>query len=149
MRYFEDFKVGDVIESGPYVVSREEIIDFARRYDPQPFHLDEEAGKAMHFGGLVASGWHTAAICHRLMVKGVLEDSSSEGSPGINELRWLKPVRPGDALTLRLEVLECTPSRSKPTRGSVNCLFELRNEAGDVVLRYTGVGMFGRRVPAT
>ena len=145
MRYFEDFEPGQVSEAGPYVVSREEIIDFARRFDPQPFHLDEEAGRAMHFGGLVASGWHTAALSHKLLVEGMLKDAASLGSPGVDELRWLKPVRPGDALTLRMEVLELLPSRSKPDRGSIRCLFSLRNQHGDTVMSQRGIGMFARR----
>lgn len=145
MRYFEDFAVGETQDSGPYVIRREEITEFARQFDPQPFHLDEAAGKATHFGGLVASGWHTAAIAHRLFVLGPLRDAASLGSPGVTDLRWLKPVRPGDALTLRTTVLEVTPSRSKPDRGSVKGQFEVRNQAGEVVMSYVGVIMFTRR----
>ena len=145
MRYFEDFEPGQAREAGPYVVTREEIISFARQFDPQPFHLDEEAGRATHFGGLVASGWHTAAISHKLLVQGLLADAASLGSPGVDELRWLKPVRPGDALTLRMEVLELLPSRSRPERGSVRCLFSLRNQHGETVMTQRGIGMFGRR----
>jgi acyl dehydratase len=145
MRYFEDFEPGQVSEAGPYVVSREELLEFARRYDPQPFHLDEEAAKATHFGGLVASGWHTAAISHKLLVQGLLNDAASLGSPGVDELRWLRPVRPGDALTLRMEVLELLPSRSKPERGSIRCLFSLRNQDGETVMTQRGIGMFARR----
>ncbi|MCI0570421.1 MAG: MaoC family dehydratase [Myxococcaceae bacterium] len=148
MRYFEDFEVGQIGEAGPYVVSREEIVAFARQYDPQPFHLDEDAGAAMHFGGLVASGWHTAAIGHRLLVEGLLKGTASLGSPGLDELRWLKPVRPGDALMLRMEVLELLPSRSRPQQGSVRCLFELRNQHGETVMRQKGIGMFARRPEA-
>jgi acyl dehydratase len=147
MRYFEDFEPGQASETGPYVVSREEIIAFAKAYDPQPFHLDDEAGRATHFGGLVASGWHTAAIGHRLLVQGMLNDAASLGSPGVDELRWLKPVRPGDALTLRMEVLELLPSKSRPERGSVRCLFSLRNQHGETVMTQRGIGMFARRSP--
>lgn len=145
MRYFEDFPVGWLGEAGPYVVSREELLDFARKYDPQPFHLDEEAARATHFGGLVTSGWHTAAMSHRMLVEGVLRDTASLGSPGVDELRWLKPVRPGDILTLRMEVLEQTPSRSKPDRGSVRFRSEVRNQKGETVMSQVGIGMFGRR----
>ncbi|WP_233261532.1 MaoC/PaaZ C-terminal domain-containing protein [Vitiosangium sp. GDMCC 1.1324] len=95
MRYFEDFQVGQVLELGSYVVTREEILAFARQYDPQPFHVDEEAGRQSIYGSIIASGWQTAAICHRLLVRAVLEGSSSMGSPGLDELRWLRPVRPG------------------------------------------------------
>jgi acyl dehydratase len=93
MRYFEDFQVGQVHELGSYEVTREEMLAFARQYDPQPFHLDEEAGRQSIFGGIIASGWQTAAICHRLLVGSLLADSSSMGSPGLDELRWLRPVR--------------------------------------------------------
>jgi acyl dehydratase len=137
-----------VRELGPYVVTREEIMEFARRYDPQPFHLDEEAGRAMHFGGLVASGWHTAAIAHRLLIEGALKETASLGSPGLDELRWLKPVRPGDALTLRIEVLELMPSRSKPDRGSIRWRFELRNQHGETVMSHRPLAMFARRPAA-
>lgn len=145
MRYFEDFQVGQVGEAGPYEVTREELLDFARKFDPQPFHLDEEAARKTHFGGLVASGWHTAAIGHRLLVDGLLKDAASVGSPGLDELRWLKPVRPGDALTLRMEVLDLLPSKSRPERGSIRCLFTLRNQKGEEVMTQKGIGMFARR----
>jgi acyl dehydratase len=147
MKYFEDFKVGEIGEAGPYVVTREELLEFAQKYDPQPFHLDEDAAKQTHFGGLVTSGWHTAAIGHRLLVEGLLKGAASVGSPGVDELRWLKPVRPGDALTLRIEVLELIPSRSKPDRGSIRCLFTLRNQKGEDVMTQKGIGMFARRSP--
>lgn len=145
MRYLEDFQVGQVEETGGYVVTREEILDFARRYDPQPFHLDDAAGAATHFGGLVASGWHTAAVGHRLLVDGLLKDTASLGSPGVDELRWLKPVRPGDTLRLRAECLEVKPSRSRPDMGSVRWRFELRNQAGEPVLSQIGIGLLQRR----
>jgi acyl dehydratase len=149
MRYFDDFQPGEVHESGPYVVSREEILAFARQFDPQPFHLDEEAGRRSIFGGIIASGWHTAAICHRMLVEGMLKDTASMGSPGVDELRWLKPVRPGDALTLRIEVLSTTPSRSKQDRGAVRCRFEVRNQQGEVVMTELATALFGRRPSAT
>ncbi len=145
MRYFEDFTVGQKLRAGPYRLTKDELLDFARKYDPQPFHLDEAAGKATHFGGLVASGWHTAAISHRLLVEALLQDSASVGSPGVDELRWLKPVRPDDELSLEVEVLELLPSRSKPDRGSVRCLFSLTNQKGETVMTQRGIGMFARR----
>jgi acyl dehydratase len=147
MRYFEDFQPGAVHESGPYVVSREELLAFARQYDPQPFHVDEEAGRQSIYGGLITSGWHTASICHRLVVEGLLKDSASMGSPGVDELRWLKPVRPGDALSVRIELLSATPSRSKPDRGAVRCRFEVRNQHGEVVMTELATALFARRSP--
>lgn len=144
MRYLEDFEVGQTLQTGSYTVTREELVAFAQAYDPQPFHLDEEAGRATHFGGLVASGWQTAAIGHRLFVD-AMRDTAGLGSPGVDELRWREPVRPGDTLTLHLTVLEVTPSRSKPERGSLKSLFELKNQHGRVVMSHRGIGMIARR----
>ena len=148
MRYFEDFQVGQVHELGSHEVTREEILAFAQQYDPQPFHLDEEAGRRSIFGGIIASGWQTAAICHRLLVESLLKDSSSMGSPGVDELRWLRPVRPGDTISARIEVLEVTPSRSKPDRGSIKTRLEARNQKGEVVMTELATVLFRRR-PAT
>ncbi|WP_224248025.1 MaoC family dehydratase [Hyalangium gracile] len=148
MRYFEDFQPGEVIETGSYVVPREEIIAFAHQFDPQPFHVDEEAARRSMFGGIIASGWHTASISHRLFVEGLLRTSSSMGSPGLDELRWLLPVRPGDALSVRVEVLSVTPSRSKPDRGAVKFRMEVRNQKGEVVMTEVATGLFARRQPA-
>jgi len=149
MRYFEDFQVGQVHELGTYVVSREEILAFARQYDPQPFHLDEEAGRQSIYGSIIASGWHTAAICHRLLVESLLQDSSSMGSPGLDELRWLLPVKPGDTLSVRIEVLATTPSRSKADRGSLKTRMEVRNQRGEVVMTESATVLFRRRPEAT
>lgn len=148
-RYFEDFHVDQTFVMGPRKVTREEIVAFAQRYDPQPFHLDEAAGRASLFGGLVASGWHTMAITMRLMVDGFIRDSSSMGSPGIDELRWVKPVRPGDELTLTMVVREVLPSRSKPDRGIIKSEYDLKNQAGETVMTLKGMGMYGRRPQAT
>lgn len=145
MRYFEDFQPGDVSEHGPYVVSREEIIAFATQFDPQPFHLSDEGAQGSIFGGLVASGWHTASICHRLLVQGFLGQTSSLGSPGLDELRWLKPVRPGDTLRVRVEVVAVTPSRSKPDRGALKLRMEVRNQKDEVVMTELANALFGRR----
>ena len=145
MRYFEDFQVGQVLELGSYEVTREEILAFARQYDPQPFHLDEEAGRRSIYGSIIASGWQTAAICHRMLVRSVLEDSASMGSPGVDELRWLRPVRPGDTISARIEVLEVTPSRSKPDRGSIRTRMEVRNQQGEVVMTESAAVLFRRR----
>jgi acyl dehydratase len=149
MRYFEDFQVGQVFELGSYEVSREEILEFARKYDPQPFHLDEEAGRRSIYGSIIASGWQTAAICHGLLVRSLVGDSSSMGSPGLDELRWLLPVRPGDTLSPRLVVLESTPSRSKPDRGVVKTRMEVRNQKGELVMTEIAAVLFRRRPSAT
>jgi acyl dehydratase len=148
MRYFEDFQVGEVHETGSHVVSREEILAFARQFDPQPFHLDDEAARTSIFGGIIASGWHTASICHRLVVEDTLGKAASLGSPGVDELRWLRPVRPGDTLTARVEVLSLTPSRSKPDRGAIKFRFEVRNQNGETVMTEIANALFSRRSPA-
>ncbi|MCY0997213.1 MaoC family dehydratase [Myxococcus sp. MISCRS1] len=145
MRYFDDFQPGEASEAGPYVVSREEIIAFAKQFDPQPFHLSDEGGREGIFGGLIASGWHTASICHKLAVEHLLSKTASLGSPGLDELRWLKPVRPGDALTARFEVLSTTPSRSKADRGAIKFRFEVRNQHGEVVMTEVANALFARR----
>ncbi len=134
MRYFEDFKPGDV-----------SILAFAREFDPQPFHTDPEAAKRSIYGGLLASGWHTGSLLMRILYDGLLKDAASLGSPGIDELRWLKPVRPGETLSVRMTILETIPSRSKPDRGLIRSLMEMRNQHGEVVLTVRGLGLFGRR----
>jgi acyl dehydratase len=144
-RYFEDIRQGDVIELGSVEVTRDEIVEFASRYDPQPFHLDEDAASRSPFGGLVASGWHTAAMFMRLFVEGILRDSVSLGSPGVEELRWLHPVRPGDVLTGRVRVLETRPSARNAGRGTVITESEALNQHGEVVMRIRARGFFGRR----
>jgi acyl dehydratase len=145
MRYFEDFTPGQVIELGRRSISRDEIIAFAREFDPQPFHTDEAAATRTIYGGLIASGWHTGAISMRLLYDGLVKDTASLGSPGVDELRWLKPVRPGDTLTARLTVLDCVPSRSKPDRGIVRSLIELINQHGEVAVSVKGMSLFARR----
>jgi acyl dehydratase len=148
-RFFEDFRVGEVMTFGHAPVTREAIVAFAREFDPQPFHLDEQAARSSPYGGLIASGWHTAAMMMRMAVDEYLgPKSGSLGSPGVDEVRWLKPVRPGDTLHLRVSVLEVTPSRSKPNRGSVKLNYETLNQSDEVVMTMTGIGMFSRR-PAT
>jgi acyl dehydratase len=146
--YFEDFEVGKTRQAGSRTVTREEILEFARKFDPQPFHVDEEAARRSPFGGLIASGWHTAALCHGILVEELLgEDSGSMGSPGVDELRWLKPVRPGDTLTVHTEVLEVTPSRSKPG-GLVKLRYGVRNQNGEEVMTMIAYGFFRRRAAA-
>jgi acyl dehydratase len=144
-RYFEDFAAGDTLALGSHTVTAAEIVAFAQQWDPQPFHVDEEAAQQSVFGGLIASGWHTAALWMRLYVDSLLGAASSQGSPGVEELRWLAPVRPGDTLTGRLEVLETTPSSRRPDRGTVRIRAEMVNGDGVVVLTMTSRGHFGRR----
>ena len=145
MRYFEDFTPGQVIELGSRTITKDGIVAFAREFDPQPFHTDEAAAARSIFGGLLASGWHTGSLAMRILYDGLLKDTVSLGSPGIDELRWLKPVRPGDTLSLRMTVLETIPSRTKPDRGLVRSLMEMRNQHGEVVLTIRGLSLLGRR----
>ena len=133
-RYFEDYIPGAVFEYGEILVDEAEIIEFARRFDPQEMHIDPEAAARGRFGGLIASGWHTAAMMMRLVAENFLPKKASLGSPGIDELRWLRPVRPGDVLRLRVTVLEATRSRSRPDRGVVRSLMEVLNQDGEVVM---------------
>jgi acyl dehydratase len=148
MRFFEDLVVGERRRIGSYVMVKEEMVAFAKQFDPQPFHTDEEAAKASWFGGLVASGWHTASIAMRIMVVGFIGDFASMGSPGVDELRWLKPVRPGDTLTLDTELIEAQPSKSKNDRGYVRLLHEMTNQHGEKVMSMIGRGIVARRSPA-
>jgi acyl dehydratase len=143
--YFEDFEVGKTYQSGSRTVTEEEIIAFARDFDPQPFHIDREAAEKSYYGGIIASGWHTCSMIMRLMVDGTLGSSSSMGSPGVDEVRWLKPVRGGDTLNVSSTVLEMRPSSSKPDRGVVVYQWEARNQHGELVTTIKGMGMFGRR----
>ncbi len=145
MRYYEDFQVGESVDLGQLEVSAEEIIAFARQFDPQPFHIDAQRARDSIFGGLVASGWHTAALYMRLLVDGLLNDSTSLGSPGIDALRWLQPVRPGDRLRARFTVLECRLSQSRPGMGIVRGLGEVRNQDDKTVMSVESIGFFGRR----
>lgn len=146
--YLEDFQAGETIELGSYTVSREEILDFAKRYDPQPFHVDEEAARRSIYGGLIASGWHTTAMLMRLLVDGLAARSASMGSPGVDEIRWLKPVRPGDTLKARATILEVVCSRSKPDRGHMRAAYEVFNQNGEKVMTVVSRGIYGRRPSA-
>lgn len=145
MRYWEDIKEGEVVELGRRTMDKERMIAFAREFDPQPFHTDEKAAEASMWGGLIASGWLTGSTLMRLLYDGFLKDTASLGSPGIDELRWLKPVRPGDTLTARLTVIEATASRSRPDRGIVRTRMELMNQDGEAVMTITGVNFISRR----
>jgi len=145
-RYFwEDFPVGSVRTFGAYEVKREEVLAFAWAYDPQPFHLDDAAAEASLFGRLAASGWHTCAMTMRMLCEGYLLQSASLGSPGIDNLRWHKPVYPGDTLHVDYTVLEARPMASRPGVGLVKSQTEVKNQHGDVVLSMNGWGMFRRR----
>ena len=143
--YFEDFEPGQVFELGSHDVSEAEIVEFARRWDPQPFHVDPEAARESVFGGLIASGWHTGAMWMRLYVDSMLGGAASMGSPGVEELRWLAPVRPGDTLRGRLTVLDTTPSERRPDRGTVRIRGEMVNQDDVVVMTMTSRGHFARR----
>ncbi len=146
--FFEDFEPGAVFDLGQRTVTEEEILTFARQYDPQPFHVDKEAAVESAFGGLISSGWHTAAIFMRLYVDAVLSNAASQGSPGVEELRWLKPVRPGDTLRARLTVLDAVPSNSNPNRGTVYIRSEVDNDRGETVMTMKARGLFARRKPS-
>jgi len=142
--YFEDIEPGGVYELGTRTVTESEIVAFAREWDPQPFHTDPEAAKGSVFGGLIASGWHTGSMWMRMYVDTML-GSAARGSPGIEELRWLAPVRPGDTLSGRLTVLEARPSATKPDRGTIRIRGEMVNQDGVTVMSMTSRGHFGRR----
>lgn len=143
--YLEDFFEGSVLELGTYEVTREEIIDFARKYDPQPFHTDDEAAKKSIYSGLIASGWQTCAIMMRLVCDGLLKESGSLGSPGVDGVRWLKPVRPGDVLRGRMTVTETRASASKPDRGVVKSRWDMYNQNDELVMTLESLGMYPRR----
>lgn len=145
MIVFEDFEPGQVHDLGERAITREEIVEFATRYDPQPFHVDEEAARHSAFGGLIASGWHTGALFMRMYVDTLLADAASMGSPGLSELRWLAPVRPGDVLRGRFVVDDVAPSTKRADRGTVFFTGELTNADDVTVLRLRGRGYFGRR----
>jgi acyl dehydratase len=147
--YWEDLAPGSTRELGSIGVSAEEIKEFAEQFDPQPFHLDEAAGKRSIFGNLCASGWHTCALAMKLTVENFLNESSSMGSPGLESLRWLKPVYPGDTLTLRHKITESRPMRKRTDIGIVRSIWEMSNQNGEMVMQMEGYGMFRRRHPAT
>ena len=146
MIYFEDLEVGAETEFGSYEVTREEVIDFATKYDPQPFHLSDEAAAKTHFGRIAASGWHTTAMTMAVIARYVVGDEQAGlGSPGVDELRWLKPVYPGDTLTVRGKIIEKTPSRSKPEIGSFRTQTTVTNQDDVPVMRFTSIVLMRRR----
>ena len=149
MLYFEDLEIGVEREFGSYDVTREEVLEFARKYDPQPFHLSDEAAAETHFGLIAASGWHTAAMTMGIIVRSMAkEPQAGLGSPGIDELRWLRPVYPGDTITVRGTIVDKTPSRSKPDIGSIRTATSVTNQDGVEVMRYTSIVLMRRRPPA-
>ena len=143
--YWEDFAVGTVREFGGMKLEKADIIRFAKDWDPQPFHVDEEAAKRSPYGGLIASGWQTCAAAMRMCCDAYLLDAASVGSPGVESVRWVKPVRPGDTLKVRLEVLEARPLKSKPGVGLVKNRWQLFNQDGEEVMQMEGYGMFLQR----
>jgi len=144
-RYFEDYTVGVEQEVGSVSLSEAEIIEFANKYDPQDFHTDPEKAATGPFGGLIASGWHTIAVVMRLLVDKYLDNASSLGSPGIDELRWLAPVRPGDVLTVRAKVFNARRSDSKPDRGLIHTSVETSNQDGTMVMTMKAVNVVACR----
>ena len=144
-RYFEDYVPGGVYEFGSISVEESEIISFSKRFDPQSFHTDPEAAERSMYGGLIASGWHTAALMMRLIVDHYLSHVASLGSPGVDELRWLQPVRPGDTLSLRVTVTEARRSRSKPDRGILHSYCETLNQHGQVVMTMKAINLLACR----
>ncbi|HEV2747693.1 MAG TPA: MaoC family dehydratase [Allosphingosinicella sp.] len=146
MIYLEDLKVGDRNSFGSYRVTREEVIEFASKYDMQPFHLSDEAAAKTHFGRIAASGWHTCAMTMAMIAENVVNtEQAGLGSPGVDELRWLKPVYPGDTLRVESEIVEVTPSRSKPEIGSFRTQVTVLNQHDVPVLRFTSIVLMRRR----
>lgn len=146
MIYFEDMEVGAERVFGSYDVTREEVLEFARKYDPQPFHLSDEDAARTHFGRLAASGWHTCAMTMAVIVKAISKDRQAGlGSPGVDDLRWLRPVYPGDRITISGRIVDKTPSRSKPEIGSVRTETTVTNQDGVAVLRFTSIVLMRRR----
>ncbi len=146
--YFEDFPVGEVFAFGDTLITAEDIVEFASQWDPQPFHVDAEAAKASQIGELIASGWHTGSLTMRMMCDAYLLRTASEGAPGIEEMRWLKPVRPGDRLSVRRTTLASRPSRSRPGIGIVEFLYEVINQHGEAAMTLKSAG-FVRLRPET
>ena len=144
MYYFEDFPVGAVFDLGTITVTEEEIISYARQFDPQYFHVDPERARDSIFGGLVASGWHSTSLFMRLFVDTLLSQTDSIASPGVDEVRWLRPVRPGDTLRGRFTVIAASPSKSRPTMGVVRSRCEMFNQHDELVMTIAGIHFMGR-----
>ena len=148
MKYFEDVQVGDVMRFGRYEVTREEIIEYARQFDPQPFHLDEAAARRSIFGGLIASGWHTGAMFIRMVAEHMTPQHATSGAMGFDELKWLRPVRPGDVLSVESVVREKVELRSRPDRGLVKVESRIHDQRGQVVMSLVSLVIYLRRRPA-
>jgi acyl dehydratase len=143
--YFEDFQPGQEIDLGERLVTEAEIVAFAREFDPQPFHVDREAASASIYGGVIASGWHTCSMMMRMVVDGMMASASSMGSPGLDGVRWLRPLRAGDTLRVRYRTTAVKVSSSKPDRGVVWSTWTATNQHGEEICTIEGMGMFGRR----
>jgi acyl dehydratase len=146
VKYFEDVQVGETMRFGRYQVTREEIVEYARQFDPQPFHLDEEAARQSIFGGLIASGWHTGAMFIRMVCEGMVPSHATAGAKGFDDLRWLKPVRPGDVLSVESEVREKIEGR-RPDVGTVKVESRISNQRGEVVMSLVSLVLYRRRLP--
>jgi acyl dehydratase len=144
-RYFEDYVEGSVFEYGPIAIEEAEIVSFAKRFDPQTMHIDPEKAALGPFHGLIASGWHTIGLMMRLFVDHYLSAVASIASPGVDEVRWHRPVRPGDQLQIRISILETKPSRSKPDRGMVVSLLQGINQDGEVVCSLKAMNLLAKR----
>lgn len=148
-RYFEDFQVGDTFDLGSTSATQEEIITFALQFDPQPFHTDPERARESFFGELIASGWHTTSLFMRLLVDGLINETVSMGSPGVDEVRWIRPVHSNEVLRGRFTVLDSKASRTRPDLGIIRSRCELFNPAGEIVMSLLGTHFFGRRPNAS
>lgn len=142
--FFEDFNVGETVEIGRHAVTEAAILEFGRQYDPQPFHTDPEGARSSIYGGLIASGWQTCSIVMRVMCDAYLSEAASMGSPGMEEIRWLKPVRPGDVLVVMRTIEEARPT-SKADRGLVLSRWDVYNQRDEHVMMMRGYGLFGRK----
>ncbi|MDI9335660.1 MAG: MaoC family dehydratase [Gammaproteobacteria bacterium] len=143
--YWEDLQPGLKFEMGPKVFSLDEILEFANKYDPQPFHIDVEGAKNSIYGGIIASGWHTCAVLFRLLCDGFILNSASVGSPGMESIRWIKPVYPGDSLTLTVEVMQTKEMKSNPSLGMALTRWEAKNQHDALVMTLEGWGMYRKR----
>jgi acyl dehydratase len=143
--WFEDFTPGLTVELDGPTITEEDILEYARKYDPQPFHIDPVRAKESIYGGLIASGWHTVSLCMRLICDAYLLSAAGLGSPGVQDVRWLKPVRPGDRLKLKMTVVSAKASQSKPDRGTVLHRWQLYNQHAELAMEMTGYGMFLRK----
>jgi acyl dehydratase len=148
VKYFEDVQVGEVMRFGRYEVTRDEIVEYARQFDPQPFHLDEEAARGSMFGGLIASGWHTGAMFMRMVCEHMTPVHATSGAVGFDDLQWRRPVRPGDVLSVESEIREKIESRSRPDRGVVKIESRVCNQHREVVMSLVSLVIYQRRPPA-